>query len=103
MSCGTAACKVNQLTVQFGSNLGGERSCPWPPLEGFFPGNYQGKSITSPKRKRQTENQRQTRCVNCSASGSYPTRGPAFQSRTPYPLVNGARASLFLVFRQRGQ
>src|SRR5262245_7935248 len=32
--------------------------------------------------------------VNCSASGSYPTRGPTFQSRTPYQLVNGARESL---------
>src|SRR5262245_36219255 len=54
----------------------------------FFPGNYQGKSITSPKCKRQTENQRQTRCVNCSASGSYPLRGAAFQSRTRANPVN---------------
>jgi hypothetical protein len=66
-----------------------------------FPGNYQGKSITSPKCKRQTENQRQTRCVNCSASGSYPAQGPAFQSRTRTNPVNGARVSLILDFREK--
>src|SRR5262249_8089920 len=31
--------RVNWLTAQFGSSSGGERSCPWPPLDALFPGN----------------------------------------------------------------
>src|SRR5262245_16827613 len=50
--------RVHQLTAQLGSNSRGERSCPWPPLEALFRGNYQGKSITSPKCQRLLKNAR---------------------------------------------